>query len=416
MRFHVVFVDDIKTQLIANRIERAAVGIVRGANGIDVVALHGQQVAANLILRNGSTAFGAEIVAVRTLEHDALAVEVHDGVLQFEPAEADALANDLQHLAAAVLDREQQVIQIRRFAAPQARGFDRHLNVKLALRHTLRRRNDLAAVKQLHLHAACTSSLIQLHLHRQIERRIRIAVIQQRLDADIRDMRLGDGIQIDVAENAGEAHEVLILQPASRAPTLNAAGELVFAFNEVLSQLKVAGRKGIRREADVVSVQPDGDAALRALEGDKETLADHLFRHKKRLDIAGDGVIFLRNLADLHALEAVPRILHVGILRNAVSLHLDMCRNADIRPAAAVKIRRLKAGNHLTCVQRVMEFPKSIERIAQAGFTTGKLLHVGVSHMIGMCRDPVFFKEHGILEFAHVKVHMLFSFRFKKRG
>ena len=152
------------------------------------------------------------------------------------------------------------------------------------------------------------------------------------------------------------------------------------------------------------------------IDSDKETLADHLFRHKKRLDIAGDGVVFLRNFADFHRLIAVPRILNVGVLRRAVALHLDVRRDVDIRPAAAVKIRRFKAGNHLTCVQRVMEFPKSIERIAQAGFTTGKLLHVGVSHMIGMCRNPVLFKEHGILEFAHVKVHMLFSFRFKKRG
>ena len=214
VRFHVVFVDDIKTQLIANRIERTAVGIVRGANSVDVVALHGQQIAADLLLRDGAAALGAEIMPVCALEHDALAVEIHDGVFQLEPAEADALADDFEHLAAAVLDGQQQVVEVRRFAAPQARGFDRHLHVKLTLRHALRCGNDLAAVKQLHLHAACADSLIQLHLHRQIERRIRIAVIQQRLDADIRDMRLGDGIQIDVTENAGEAHEVLILQPA----------------------------------------------------------------------------------------------------------------------------------------------------------------------------------------------------------
>ena len=56
----------------------------------------------------------------------------------------------------------------------------------------------------------------------------------------------------------------------------------------------------------------------------KTPLADHLRRHEERLDIAGDGVVLLRNFADFHRLIAVPRILNVGVLRRAVTLHL-MC-------------------------------------------------------------------------------------------
>ena len=165
--------------------------------------------------------------------------------------EADALADDLEHLAAAVLDGQQQVIEVRRFAAPQARRFHRKLHGDFALCHALGRRDDLAAVEQRHLHAAGADGRIQLHLHREVERRVGEAVVKQRLHADIRDVRLW-GWRRDRAsrKNAGEAHEILIFQPASRAPALHAAGELVFALDEVIRQLELAGREGIRRETD----------------------------------------------------------------------------------------------------------------------------------------------------------------------
>ena len=164
-----------------------------------------------------------------------------------------------------------------------------------------------------------------------------------------------------------------------------------------------------------MTVQPDGDAAFRALEGDKDALADHLRRHKERLDIAGDRVVLLRDFANFHLLIAVPRILHVGILRRTVSLHLDMRRNMDIRPAAAVVIRRFKARDDLTGVQRMVEFPKPIKRLAQAGLSTGKFFHVRISHMVGMRRDPILLEECGVFKFACVKVHSLFPFDYNKQ-
>ena len=37
VRLHVVFVDDVQAQLVADGVERAAVGIMAGADGVDVV-------------------------------------------------------------------------------------------------------------------------------------------------------------------------------------------------------------------------------------------------------------------------------------------------------------------------------------------------------------------------------------------
>ena len=89
-----------------------------GAHGVDVVALHRQQVAAQGLHGHDTAAVGAEIVAVHALEHDAFAIEVHHAVFHFKPAEADALGNGFEHTAVRVAHGQQQVIEIRRLAAP----------------------------------------------------------------------------------------------------------------------------------------------------------------------------------------------------------------------------------------------------------------------------------------------------------
>lgn len=65
-------------------------------------------------------------------------------------------------------------------------------------------------------------------------------------------------------------------------------------------------------------------------------------------------------------------------------------RNADIRPAAAVVIRRLKTGDNLSGVERVMEFPEAVQGMAQACFADAQFLKVCVSDVIGMRVNPVF--------------------------
>ena len=344
-------------------------------------------------------------MAVHTLEHDAFAIEVHHAVFHFKPAEADALGNGFEHTAVRVAHGQQQVIEIRRLAAPKLWRFDRELHVERRFGFARCGSDEPSAVGQFKRNAARAHGWIQCHLNGQIEHGVGIAVIQKGFEMEIGDMRLGDSVEIHVAEQAGHAHEVLIFQPASRAPALHAACQFIFAFDQVICQLKLAGREGIARKTDVMPVEPYGDTAFRALKGDEDAPVGHLLRHEERLDIAGDGVVCRRNFADGHILIAVPRILHVGVLRRAVALHLNVSRNADIRPAAAVVIHRLKTGDNLSGVERVMEFPEAVQGMAQACFADAQFLKVCVSDVIGMRVNPVFGEKGGIFQPACVKFH-----------
>ena len=145
-------------------------------------------------------------------------------------------------------------------------------------------------------------------------------------------MRSGRGIEEHIAEQAGKAHEILILEPAAGGEADNLTAELVFAFAQIGRQLKVAGREGIGGKADVMAVEPENDAALCALEGYEHAPALHGVGQIEILAVAGDGVEILRDFADLKLLETVPGILHIDILWLIISFHLDMCWYIHVFP------------------------------------------------------------------------------------
>ena len=230
-------------------------------------------------------------------------------------------------------------------------------------------------------------------------------VVQQGLHPDILHVHVGRRVEEHIAEQTGKAHEILILDPAAGAPTHHLAAELVFAGNEVGRQLEVAGRERIGREADVVAVEPDDDAALRALEGDEHAPAGKALRQKEMLAVAGDGVEIPGDFADLDILPAVPGVLHVAVLRHAVALHLDVGGDGDVRPAAAVVVGRFKAVDGLAEIQCVVELPQAVQGEAQAGFACGPFRARGVGNVVRVCRNAVFGEVRGRLELAVIKCH-----------
>ena len=357
VRLHVVLVDDVQAQLVRDAVQAAGVRVVAGADGVDVVALHGDQVAAHLPFRHGAAALGAVVVTVHALEDDALPVEAHHAVHNFKAAEAHLLADELGFLPVLTQKRQLEIVQVRRFGAPEpGRGHgqgegDRGRGVLLG-------HDDGVLVLEREGEAAA-KAVPGRELHGDLERRVGIAVVQQRLHPDILHVHIGRRVEEHITEQAGKAHEILILEPAAGAPAHHLTAELVFARDEVGRQLKVAGRERVGREADVVAVEPDDDAALRALKGDEHAPAGKALRQEEVLAVAGDGVEILGDFADFDGLPAVPGVLHVAVLRHAVALHLDVRGHGDVRPAAAVVVGRFKAVDGLAEVQRVVELPQA---------------------------------------------------------
>ena len=406
--FHVVFVDDIQAQLIGDGIQAGSVGIMAGADGVDVVALHGDQIAADLPLRHSAPGLRAVVVPVDALEDDAPAVEMHDAVDQLEPAEADLLADEFVFASICADEREFEVVQVGLLCAPEVGMFHREGKVKIGAGR-LAHGKDVRAVGEHQAQRIAGKPFLNLQLHADVEHGVFVCVVQQRLDVDIRDMRGGRSIEEDVAEEAGKAHEVLILEPASGAEADDLTAELVFALDEIGRELEIGRGEGIGREADVMPVQPDGDAAFRALEGNKDALSLPAFGQEEVLAVAGDGVKVLGDVADLDILDAVPGILDVHILRRAVALHLDMRGDGDIRPRTAAEFRRFEAAYDLSGIERMVEFPKAIQAHAQAGFARHPFRPAGKGDVIGVGGNAVFGKIGGISDLIDAVTHDDFS-------
>ena len=110
MGFEIGLIDQVDAVLIAQIVPTLLVRIVRGADGVDVVALAENHIIDHVLLSDGTAALGVELVTVRALEHDALAVKGHDAVFDAEATEADLLNDGFDDVAGMVDDGDIEFI------------------------------------------------------------------------------------------------------------------------------------------------------------------------------------------------------------------------------------------------------------------------------------------------------------------
>ena len=78
---HIVFRDQIKAELVAQPIEGGRIRVVAGADRVDVVLLHQDEVLPGDLVRHDAPAVAREFMAVHAAEHNALPVEAQKAVL-----------------------------------------------------------------------------------------------------------------------------------------------------------------------------------------------------------------------------------------------------------------------------------------------------------------------------------------------
>ena len=73
-------------------------------------------------------------------------------------------------------------------------------------------------------------------------------------------------IEDDLAEDAREAPEILVLDPAARAEAEDLQRQAVHASLEIRREVEVGRREGILTVADVLAVEVNSDSRLDALQ------------------------------------------------------------------------------------------------------------------------------------------------------
>ena len=88
MVFKIGLVHGIEPVVVEHGIHTALIGIVAGANGVDVVLLHEHHVAQHFVDGDGTSVKRRRVVAVHTLKEYLFAVDEHLSALKFDVAES----------------------------------------------------------------------------------------------------------------------------------------------------------------------------------------------------------------------------------------------------------------------------------------------------------------------------------------
>ena len=140
MTLHVGLGQHVHAVFVAEVVEYRIIGVVRGADGIDVQSLHGFNVAFNLLRCDGSSVDGGEVVTVDAVEHHTLAVDgqgtvVADGYF----TETYLRTANVDDIAIGIFQRQDEVIEVGCLGAPKQWSRDVHVEGDRSLPKPLRR-------------------------------------------------------------------------------------------------------------------------------------------------------------------------------------------------------------------------------------------------------------------------------------
>ena len=241
VRLHVRLADDHDAFAVAEIVPHRIVRIVACAHRVHVEALHEPDILEHPFARYGVTSLGLHLVAVDALEKNALAVEIDDRILDFDAAEAerngavvDAAENPPSPL---VLDRSH--IDVRHFAVPEFRILDRTLLDDVAVFVDNLELADLVVFGKPGFDDEVLRSLLVL------------------------------GYEIDRAENAGKAPEILIFEIGAVAVLVDFDLNGVFTEPfEIRRNIEFDRKAAVFGITDLLAVDADVKSRRNAVEMD----------------------------------------------------------------------------------------------------------------------------------------------------
>ena len=397
--FHVGFCQDVEAVLVAQLVEVRIVGIVTGAHGVDVEALHGEHVLQHLFAAHRAARLLAEVVAVHAMDHEATAVDEQGAVApDADRAEAYLAGSHVDELAVGREQPDGQVVELGMFSAPT---FD--AGEGDGLRDACRRGERLGvlfdgvgAVADCHLqlHAPQRTAAerdLQASLSRRAGGGERRGVVEE-----VGDVLLGGRPQIDVAGDTRQAPVVLALEEGAAREAKDLHGDVVLALADEVRHVEVAGQVGVLGIACELAVHPDVIAVARTVETQEGAASQPAFGQGERAAVAAHGVLHLLVVGIVvgasghHGVvagvgEGVAGVDVEGFVpRLAVpdAIHLPGRGDCDVVPGSGIVAVGMETRRHLAWQSAPAELPRAVqveevrraaqvERVCSLGITEG---------------------------------------------
>ena len=199
------------------------------------------------------------------------------------------------------------------------------------------------------------------------------------LEPQVLDVQRGLGVEVHGAEDAEEAEEVLIFQPAARAVLVDLHAQAVLAGLQEGGQVEVGGGEAVLAVAHEMAVAPAVKGPFHALEGDADPLALQRLVQGEGLDVAAHRGVVPGDVGRAEGVPAVPGVHGVDVLDLAVALHLDVAGHGDLVKAVEAGVRLPETGRTGGGAGAVGKAPGAVQTLAQiARFGVPGVVRVGV--------------------------------------
>ena len=362
-------VDDVEAVAVAQGVEARVVRVVGGADGVDVVALHHGDVACHRLERDRVAEVGVRVVAVDASEQDGPAIHQHLLALDLDGAEADLEALDLQDAALGVLQREQQLIEAGGLGRPLARRRDPrgHRDGALSLGAELGRpahaplQDDLAlGIEEPCGHGARPGRLgaVVSDCRADLELRVLVCLIQRRADPHVAHVDGGRREEIDVAEDAVEPPEVLVLEIRPVRPLEHLHGQHVVPWAHEPRDVELRGDVRPLAVADGLAVEPDVEGRVDAVEVQEHLPPRPSLGQREAPAIAADGIV----VGHEGRIDGVG-VPHVRVVRPPVAVHLPVARHGQGVPAGDIELGLLESLGDASRRRRIAEVPRAAQEL-----------------------------------------------------
>ena len=247
MRFQIRLVDEVDAILVAQIVPARVVGIVASADGVDIEALHENDVFDHALGRESAPVLRVMLMAIDAAQADGLAIHAQAAIDCLYLPEANAGALGLDRDAGSILESNDKGVEIRIFRGPFARGGDVGAKagagdfaiLRIDESFRVKRRGKYGfgcGVEKLRL--AGISFAVDIFglakRNTQVEGCVLIVAVKSGCREEIADLDIGSAQESHIAKNAAQPPHVLVLDPRGVAPASDNGREAILAREECM--------------------------------------------------------------------------------------------------------------------------------------------------------------------------------------
>ena len=371
VRLLVGLVHDIEAPAVTKLVKVFPVGVVAGAQEIDVGLLHQADVLLVGCVIDIAAGPGMMVMPVHAAQLHVLSVDLEHRSGDLHLLDTQVIVEMFHHPALSVPQFHAEGIQVGLFRRPELRILQ--LTVQL---------NQRRVTGGQPFHGAGRLLPVQQKDGPQVLRRLPAGIAEEHAGFDgrpavtgvrlgchpvIGDVHQGAHPELHGAENAGKPPHVLVFQIAAVTPSVHFHGQLVPARTQIPGYVEFGRRHGVLAVADFLTIHPDIHGGMHPAEMKDEVLAEHLLRNVHKGHIRTDGIAVLVSgpvpgRFGSHA-RAVPLegIADVDIDGRAVALRLPVAGNGNRSPAADIIVLPVEVGRTLLRIPAPVEKPLSVQ-------------------------------------------------------